>query len=76
MATVYSYYQPLYNFAFKFTQNVEDAEDLLQETFIKAIRFEERFREDTNLRGWLFTIMRNTFINDYRNKSKRRDLVE
>ncbi|RZK07608.1 MAG: RNA polymerase sigma factor [Flavobacterium sp.] len=56
----------LYNFAMKFTRNEDDANDLLQDTMMKAIKFFHKFEEGTNIKGWLYTIMRNTFINDYR----------
>lgn len=72
---IWSHYKPLYGFAFKFTKNIEDAEDLIQETFVKAVRFQSQYQENTNLRSWLFTILRNTFINSYRAKVKKRNLI-
>jgi RNA polymerase sigma-70 factor (ECF subfamily) len=63
-------------FAMKFTNNVEDANDLVQDTIIKAIRYRDMYKHGTNLRGWLYTIMRNTFINNYRKGSKRNALIE
>ncbi len=51
--------------ALKFTKDHEDANDLVQETFLKAIRYYHQYHQGTNLRGWLFTILRNTFINHY-----------
>lgn len=72
---VWSHYQPLLNFAFKFTKNTEDAEDLLQDTLVKAIRYETQFQSGTNLKSWLFTIMRNTFINNYRAKVRQREVI-
>lgn len=59
----------------KFTSDLEDANDLVQDTIIKAIRYHNLYREGTNLRGWLYTIMRNTFINDYRKNSRRRSVM-
>ncbi len=56
--------------ALKFTHDNEDANDLVQETFLKAIRYYHQYHQGTNLRGWLFTILRNTFINHY-NKTTR-----
>ena len=53
----------LKSFAYNFTKNVEDAEDLLQDTLVKAIRYKDNFQDGTNFKGWLFTIMRNIFIN-------------
>jgi len=50
--------------------NKDDAGDLLQETIYKALRYRDSFAEDTNLLSWTYTIMRNTFINHYRKKSK------
>jgi RNA polymerase sigma-70 factor (ECF subfamily) len=55
--------------AFNFTTNEEDAQDLLQETFLKAMKAKEKFRDDTNLFAWTSTIMKNTYINHYRRKS-------
>lgn len=52
--------------ALQFTKNMEDANDLVQETLLKAIRYYRQFREGTNLKGWLYTIMKNIFINQYR----------
>lgn len=63
-------------FAMKFTANIEDANDLVQDTLIKAIRNHAQYREGTNLRAWLYTIMRNTFINDYRQRQRKRGIVE
>lgn len=57
--------------ALQFTRNHDDASDLVQDTLIKAIRYERKFEEGTNLQGWLFTIMKNTFINNYRYLNKR-----
>jgi|TARA_B110000483_G_scaffold241401_1_gene324295 RNA polymerase sigma-70 factor (ECF subfamily) len=58
----------LRSLALKLTHHSEDAEDLIQETFLKALKNENKFKEGTNLRGWLYTILRNTFINNYRKK--------
>jgi RNA polymerase sigma-70 factor (ECF subfamily) len=66
----------LETFAMKFTNDVEDANDLVQDTIIKAIRYRDLYKQGTNLRGWLYTIMKNTFINDYRRGSKRNALIE
>lgn len=57
-------------FTRKFTHNRNEGLDLVQDTILKALTYRDKFREDTNLKGWLFTIMRNTFINNYR-KNKR-----
>lgn len=65
----------LNQFAYKFTQNADDADDLVQETLIKALRYVQLYKEGTNLKGWMFTIMKNTFINDYRSMVRKRLVV-
>ncbi|MFT6815030.1 MAG: RNA polymerase sigma factor (sigma-70 family) [Sphingobacteriales bacterium] len=57
-------------YALQFTRNMEEANDLVQETMLKAITYYQKFREGTNLKGWLYTIMKNTFINNYRRTTK------
>ncbi|MBL7872946.1 MAG: RNA polymerase sigma factor [Cyclobacteriaceae bacterium] len=59
----------LKQFTYRFTKNQEESQDLVQDTILKALVYKSKFKKDTNLKGWLFTIMRNTFINNYR-KSK------
>ena len=54
----------LENFAYSLTHNPDEAKDLVQETFLKALLHKKAYKEGTNLRAWLFTIMKNTFIND------------
>lgn len=66
----------LYNYALRMTGNREDANDLLQETFLKAFRFWDKFEQGTNLRAWLFRIMKNTYINLYRKEVKEPDKVD
>lgn len=66
----------VYNFAFRLTLNEDDAKDLLQETYLKAYRFIESFEQGTNAKAWLFRIMKNSFINDYRKKSKEPPKVD
>ena len=61
----------LRSLALKLTHHSEDAEDLIQETFLKALKNESKFKEGTNLRGWLYTILRNTFINNYRKRKNQ-----
>lgn len=56
----------LFKFAYSLTMNKVDAQDLLQETSLRALKYQEKFTDETNLKGWLFTIMKNIFINDYR----------
>ncbi len=53
-------------FTRKFTSSYEESQDLVQETLLKALTYREKFKPDTNLKGWLYTIMKNTFINNYR----------
>ena len=60
----------LERFAMSLTANLEDAKDLLQETFAKAIAYRDKFEDNTNLKAWTFTIMKNTFINNYRRNVK------
>lgn len=55
-------------FALKFTNHKESAEDLVQDTIYKALANKQRFSTNSNMRAWLYTIMRNIFINDYRRK--------
>jgi len=61
----------LYNVALRLTGNASDAEDLVQDTVTKAYRAWDKYESGTNCRAWLVTIMRNTFINQYRRESKR-----
>ena len=58
--------ETLKQFTYRFTRNQEESQDLVQDTMLKALTYKDKFRENTNLKGWLFTIMRNTFINNYR----------
>lgn len=60
----------LHSFALNFTRNNEDAKDLTQETMLKAITYRNYYTPQTNFRAWVFTIMRNIFINQYRRKVK------
>ncbi len=56
----------LRSFTYHFTSDREESQDLVQDTILKALLYRDKFRDDTNLKGWLFTIMRNTYINNYR----------
>jgi RNA polymerase sigma factor (sigma-70 family) len=66
----------LYNFAFHLTYNEEDANDLVQETYLKAYRFIDKYHVGTNAKAWLFKILKNAFINLYRKKSKQPTRVD
>ena len=66
----------LHSFSFSFTRNREDAKDLTQETMLKAITYRNYFTPQTNFRAWVFTIMRNLFINQYRRKSRSGQLFD
>ncbi len=66
----------LYSAALRLTKNERDAEDLVQDTCMRAFRFFDKFERGTNIKAWLFKILTNTFINRYRRKVKERTLVE
>ena len=66
----------LNNYALQLTQNTDDANDLVQETFLKAMKYSSKFKKGTNLKGWLYTIMRNSFINNYRRITKRNTFMD
>ena len=66
----------LYNFALQFTFEPNDAQDLVQETMVKAYRFFRTYKKGTNARAWLYRILKNSYINEYRKKSKQPDRVE
>lgn len=61
----------MYNFAYRLTFDEDDAKDLVQETYLKAFRFIDSFQQGTNAKAWLFRILKNSFINDFRKKSKQ-----
>jgi RNA polymerase sigma-70 factor (ECF subfamily) len=63
-------------YAYQLTRNVEDTNDLIQETMLKAYTYQDKFEDGTNLKGWLFTIMKNNFINSYRKNLKRNTFVD
>ena len=66
----------LYSAAMRMTRNPSDAEDLVQETFLKAYRAYHTFEEGTNLKAWLYRILTNTYINKYRKESRRPSEVD
>lgn len=72
----YPHIDALYNFAFHLTYNEDDSNDLVQETYLKAYRFAESYVEGTNAKAWLFKILKNAFINEYRKKSKQPTKVD
>lgn len=65
----------LKTYALHFTRDEQDADDLVQDTVLKAMTYHEKFQQGTNLNGWLYTIMKNTFINNYRRVSKLSNVV-
>lgn len=72
---LYSYKDSLHSFAISFTRDVEDANDLVQDTMLKAINYSGHFKEGTNFKAWLYTIMKNTFINNYRRATKTHSIM-
>jgi RNA polymerase sigma-70 factor (ECF subfamily) len=68
--------QPLYTAALRMTRNAADAEDLVQETYLRAYRAFGSFEDGTNLRAWLYRILTNTFINSYRSKKRRPEVSD
>lgn len=68
--------KPLSYFALQLTSNSDDADDLLQDTMVKAISYKDKFKERTNLKAWLYTIMKNTFINNYRRAVKANTIMD
>lgn len=66
----------LYNYALRLTNNEDDAKDLIQDTYLKAYRFIDKYEHDTNAKAWLFRILKNSFINNYRKNSRIPDQVE
>jgi RNA polymerase sigma factor (sigma-70 family) len=63
-------------FAATLTQDKEVAKDLFQETLLKALLYKEKYNSGTNIKAWLYTIMRNTFINNYRRKAKQKTIFD
>ena len=64
------------NFAYMLTSNRDDAYDLLQDTTLKALDNQDKFAEGTNFKGWVFTIMRNIFINNYRRGARQATIID
>jgi RNA polymerase sigma factor (sigma-70 family) len=63
-------------FAYTLTSNYEDAQDLVQETYLKALTNRDKFTANTNLKAWTFTIMKNTFINNYRQSVRNNTILD
>jgi len=74
--TALEYLTPLFNLALNLTRNRKDAEDLVQETYLRAYRFFGSYQPGTQIKAWLFRILRNTFINRYRAQKVRPDEVD
>ena len=66
----------LKRFAYKLTMNPDDANDLLQETSLRVLNNQDKFAEDTNFKAWMYTVMRNLFINDYRKLVRNQTFVD
>ncbi len=66
----------LHNYALRMTANSDDANDLVQETYLKAYRFWDKYEKGTNIRAWLFRIMKNSYINRYRKETKEPETVD
>lgn len=66
----------MYNFGYRLTLDRDDAKDLVQDTYFKSYRFIESFQRGTNAKAWLFRILKNSFINDYRKKTKEPSKVD
>ena len=61
----------LTRYAYSLTESMDDAKDLVQETYFKALNNQDKFDDATNIKAWMYTIMKNTFINDYRRRVKK-----
>ncbi len=72
----FSHMDSLYNTALRMTRNEVDAEDLMQDVYVRAYRFFDKFQRGTNFKAWIFKILTNTFINQYRKKINQPYLVE
>ena len=70
------YVDALYNFAYRLVLDQDDANDLVQDTFLKAYRFFDSYQPGTNAKAWMFRILKNSFINDFRKKSKEPGKVD
>lgn len=68
--------EELKRYAYRLTIDINDADDLLQETSLKALANRDKYTEGTNFKGWIYTIMKNIFINDYRKTSREQTFVD
>ncbi len=66
----------LHYYALSLTSDTERANDLLQETMLKALMYRDKFTQNTNFKAWIYTIMKNTFINDYRRSVKTKNTFD
>lgn len=73
---VYQFSTDLKPIALSLTRDLENANDLIQETMLRALSSQDKFKEGTNLKAWLYTIMKNIFINDYRRRVKRKTIID
>ncbi len=71
-----SLYSNLEYYANLLTSNREEAKDLIQDTYLKALANRDKFADDTNLKAWTYTIMKNTFINNYRRNQKANTIID
>ena len=72
---LYVHKDGLMSFAISFTKDTDDAADLVQDTLVKALRCAHNFQEGTNLKAWLYTILRNTYINNYRRRQRIQKII-
>jgi len=72
----FTYMDSIYSTALRLTRNTADAEDLVQDTYLRAFRFFNSFQPGTNFKAWIFKILTNTFINHYRKKSRTPQQVQ
>src|SRR6476620_12536122 len=66
----------LYGAAYRLTRNPRDAEDLVQDSLLRAYRFWDSFQQDSNCKAWLLRIVTNTFINEYQRKKRSREILD
>jgi RNA polymerase sigma-70 factor (ECF subfamily) len=72
---IISMHGKLNHFALSLTCNIDDAKDLVQETYLKVLSSEDKYEDNTNLKAWMLTIMRNTFINNYRRQKRNNEVM-